>query len=257
MASMDHNTDSADEDTRKALNMPNFAAQDDVSNQPVQPVSSTPIEMSEMSKDSIGPTSIPAGSDNGTQVVSNEPAQNLQTQPPQTGSQPPPQQLLMSESKPEPLQNTTPPPLTRETTRPAIGPATDKPSPLLPKETEIEGPCLYITLLLTTGARHPFRLDQRYLKKRNVEVDGNNPINMSFYKLKELILRDWREGNALYLITNAIKKERALMDHDLAEWEAKPSSPESIRLISMGKLLTDKSKLSGKAVLFCLGICLV
>ena len=29
------------------------------------------------------------------------------------------------------------------------------------------------------------------------------------------------------------------------EWEAKPSSPESIRLISMGKLLTDKSKLSG------------
>lgn len=32
----------------------------------------------------------------------------------------------------------------------------------------------------------------------------------------------------------------------LTEWEAKPTSPDSIRLISMGKLLTDKSKLSGK-----------
>ena len=35
----------------------------------------------------------------------------------------------------------------------------------------------------------------------------------------------------------------------LIEWEAKPTSPDSIRLISMGKLLTDKSKLSGKSSL--------
>ena len=85
---------------------------------------------------------------------------------------------------------------TREVAWPAIGPATDKLSPP-PKETEVEGPVLHITLLLTTGARHPFRLDQRYLKKRNVEVEDNNPINMSLYKLKELILRDWREGMSL------------------------------------------------------------
>ncbi|KAG8527472.1 uncharacterized protein KY384_007624 [Bacidia gigantensis] len=71
--------------------------------------------------------------------------------------------------------------------------ATDEP-PALPKEPEIEGPVLYITLLLITGARHPFKLDRKYLKKRNVEVEGDNPINMSLYKLKELILRDWREG---------------------------------------------------------------
>jgi len=32
------------------------------------------------------------------------------------------------------------------------------------------------------------------------------------------------------------------------EWEAKPSSPESIRLISMGKMLNDKSRLSGEKV---------
>ena len=86
------------------------------------------------------------------------------------------------------------PPLLREKTAPAIGPATDKPNPL-PKESEVEGPVLYITLLLSsTGARHPYKLDEKYLRKRNVVVDANNPINISLYKLKELILRDWREG---------------------------------------------------------------
>ena len=92
---------------------------------------------------------------------------------------------------PEPL--VSPPPLIREATGPAIGPATDKPASNS-REPDVEGPVLYITLLLTTGARHPFRLDRRYLKKRNVEVEGDNPVNMSLYKLKELILRDWREG---------------------------------------------------------------
>ena len=90
--------------------------------------------------------------------------------------------------------NSTPPPLTREAPRPAIGPVTDKHSDAPLKELEVEGPVVYITLLLTTGARHPFRLDQKYLRKRNVEVEGNNPVNMSLYKLKELILRDWRDG---------------------------------------------------------------
>lgn len=84
-------------------------------------------------------------------------------------------------------------PLVRETTAPAIGPATDKPAPL-PKGFEAHGPVLCLTLLLTTGSRHPFKLDEKYLKKRNVEVEGNNPINLSLYKFKELILRDWREG---------------------------------------------------------------
>lgn len=51
-----------------------------------------------------------------------------------------------------------------------------------------------ITLLLINGARHPFKLDAKYLNKRNVEVPGNDPFNLSVYKLKELILREWREG---------------------------------------------------------------
>jgi len=74
--------------------------------------------------------------------------------------------------------------------------------------------------LLTSGARHPFKLDAKYLQKRNVDVQGNDPFNLSVYKLKELILREWRE-----------------------EWELKPASPSSIRLISFGKLLDDKSPL--------------
>ena len=90
--------------------------------------------------------------------------------------------------------SSSPPPLLREQTAPAIGPATDRPVPLS-KEATIEGPVLLITLLLAnTGARHLFKLDARYLRKRGVEVEENNPINMSLYKLKELILRDWREG---------------------------------------------------------------
>ena len=110
-----------------------------------------------------------------------------------------------SEEPANPIQSNPPltpnnaflPPLLREKTAPAIGPATDKPTPV-PKESEIEGPVLFITLLLSsTGARHPYKLDEKYLKKRNVLVDGNNPINMSLYKLKELILRDWREGKTI------------------------------------------------------------
>lgn len=104
----------------------------------------------------------------------------------------------------------------------AIGPSSD--SPVVPaKDSEATGPVLTLTLLLTSGARHPFRLDGKYLSKRNVNVVGNDPFQLSVYNLKELILREWRE-----------------------EWEAKPSSPNYIRLISMGKLLDDKTSLKGK-----------
>jgi hypothetical protein len=82
--------------------------------------------------------------------------------------------------------------LTRLTST-AIGPSSDEPIPV-PKDVEETGPVLMITLLLINGARHPFKLDAKYLNKRNVEVQGNDPFNLSVYKLKELILREWREG---------------------------------------------------------------
>ncbi|CAG7919671.1 unnamed protein product [Penicillium olsonii] len=89
------------------------------------------------------------------------------------------------------------------------------------KEVENAGPSLVITLLLTTGSRHPFTIDGKYLLKRSVNVENNDPFLMSVYTLKELIWREWR-----------------------SDWETRPSSPSAIRLISFGKLLDDKSPLS-------------
>ena len=58
--------------------------------------------------------------------------------------------------------------------------------------------------------------------------DGKkDPLSISVYTLKELILREWRE-----------------------EWEVKPSSPSSIRLIFFGRLLDDSVQLKGMSV-FC------
>lgn len=87
-------------------------------------------------------------------------------------------------------------PFTHEKTAPAIGPSSDTPTPL-PKISETTGPQLMITLLLINGARHPYKIDEKYLKKRNVSVEDNNPINLSTYTLKELIWREWREGKRL------------------------------------------------------------
>ncbi|KAJ5312840.1 hypothetical protein N7508_003670 [Penicillium antarcticum] len=89
------------------------------------------------------------------------------------------------------------------------------------KEVEDAGPSLVITLLLTTGSRHPFTIDGKYLRKRSVNVENSDPFLMSVYTLKELIWREWR-----------------------SDWETRPSSPSSIRLISFGKLLDDKSPIS-------------
>lgn len=62
------------------------------------------------------------------------------------------------------------------------------------KEVDEPGPSLAITLLLITGARHPFAIDGKYLRKQSVNVEGNSPFAMSVYTLKELIWREWRSG---------------------------------------------------------------
>lgn len=92
-----------------------------------------------------------------------------------------------------------------------------------------DSPVCSITLLLPTGAKHPYKIDEKYLSKRNVEIPDvtetgvKDPFSISIYKLKELILREWRE-----------------------EWESKPASPSSIRLIHFGKLLDDKEQLKSQ-----------
>jgi len=80
----------------------------------------------------------------------------------------------------------------------AIGPSTDLPTPML-RSTTNTGPVMQFTLLLaSTGTRHPYQLNERYLDKRNVHAKGPDgqfdPSSISVYTLKELILKDWREG---------------------------------------------------------------
>ncbi|KAF2832927.1 hypothetical protein CC86DRAFT_2035 [Ophiobolus disseminans] len=107
--------------------------------------------------------------------------------------------------------------LTRAETE-AIGPSTDTPA-AIPDSSN--GPVVVIMLLLpSTGARHPYKIDEKYLKKRSVVVDNMDPYNISVSTLKDLIWRDWRE-----------------------EWEPRPTSPSSIRLIHFGRMLDDKSPL--------------
>ncbi|KKK20180.1 hypothetical protein P175DRAFT_075308 [Aspergillus ochraceoroseus IBT 24754] len=89
------------------------------------------------------------------------------------------------------------------------------------KEPEDSGPSLTIILLLITGSRHPFKIDGAYLRNRGVNVENNDPFSISVYTLKELIWRAWQD-----------------------DWESRPTSPSSIRLISFGKLLEDKAPLS-------------
>ncbi|GAB7346300.1 hypothetical protein MBLNU457_5022t1 [Dothideomycetes sp. NU457] len=106
----------------------------------------------------------------------------------------------------------------------AIGPSTDLPTPML-RATTNTGPVMQFTLLLaSTGTRHPYQLNERYLEKRNVHAKGSDgqfdPSSISVYTLKELVLKDWRD-----------------------DWDAKPTSPSAIRLIFFGQLLADNATL--------------
>lgn len=148
-------------------------------------ISATPQGQDQYQPADGQPTGIPSNEQSRQEAASSVEASTALDQASVSGPPPPP-------PPPDP-HTSAPPPLIREATGPAIGPATDKPS-TFQTESDADGPVLFITLLLTTGSRHPFRLDRKYLKKRNVEVEDDNPVNMSLYKLKELILRDWRDG---------------------------------------------------------------
>ena len=87
----------------------------------------------------------------------------------------------------------------------AIQPATDKPARI--RSASSVGPQLVIILLLhSTQTRHPYIINEKYLKKRNIGVADGDPTNMSVYTLKELIWRDWREGQMACDHTEEISK---------------------------------------------------
>lgn len=93
-------------------------------------------------------------------------------------------------------ENTDPPSMDTEEPKTGAEPSEEQ-SDLEGKEVEDAGPSLAITLLLTTGARHPFTIDGKYLRKRLVNVENYDPFAMSVYTLKELIWREWRAGKLL------------------------------------------------------------
>jgi hypothetical protein len=65
-------------------------------------------------------------------------------------------------------------------------------------------------LLLTSGARHPYKIEEKYLKKRNINVENMDPYNISVYTLKELIWRDWREGTHAHFFL-ALRTSRVML----------------------------------------------
>lgn len=91
----------------------------------------------------------------------------------------------------------------------AIGPnVEDNPSAghKILQSTPEAGPTVLITLMLLSGARHPYKIDQKYLRKRNIVKEGEpdiDPFGISVYTLKELIWRDWRDGTSCNLVVCA------------------------------------------------------
>ncbi|KAL1955533.1 hypothetical protein VTO42DRAFT_8487 [Malbranchea cinnamomea] len=172
------------------------------------PASSPPVTSEEQSAPAA-PSNVASSATNTQQgqFSSTEESQLAPTQPTQPAQQPAPSSDLevQQQSKSE------------------IGESSAGPSSSASKQEPENSASvsLVITLLLTTGARHPFKIDAKYLRKRGVDVPNYDPFAMSVYTLKELIWREWR-----------------------SEWESRPSSPSAIRLISFGKLLDDKAPLS-------------
>ncbi|KAF2002864.1 ubiquitin-like protein [Amniculicola lignicola CBS 123094] len=179
-------------------------------------VPSAPVEMTTLPlpPSAAEPSSTPAPIAESAPVTASRelPSQSTQDAPPSQSTPAVEESIAPS----NPSKPTPPADLARTETE-AIGPSTDNP---VVKLDTASGPVVLITLLLTTGARHPYKIDEKYLKKRSVNVDAMDPYNISVYTLKELIWRDWRE-----------------------EWESRPTSPSSIRLIHFGRMLDDKSPL--------------
>lgn len=155
-------------------------------------LSSSPVEMRTLPASATAPT-LPSTEPTAqtSESAANPPSAQEQTSQPQEvqplESTPIPTESMSPSAS---LKPTPPTDLTRSETE-AIGPSSDTPAT---KPDNSNGPVVVITLLLTTGARHPYKIDEKYLKKRNVNVEAMDPYNISVYTLKELIWRDWREG---------------------------------------------------------------
>lgn len=191
------------------------------------------VKMADLSKpsgDAEAPSSNPQASDaqpstsNAQPGAEEEPSNNTDSTPPRLAGS-------TSDKGKGPEEGPAPPAKNDDQQQDtAIGEASDEVSKAGPSAAKDEGlPVCVITLLVPSGKKHPYKLDEKYLTKRNVNIPGTtasghkDPLSISAYTLKELILREWRD-----------------------DWEPPPPSPTSIRLIHFGHLLEDKKSLTGE-----------
>lgn len=160
-----------------------------------QPHTTVPVEMGNITSPEQEPATAITTSETQPQQTTTS---DYTTTTTQASSQP--AQSAATRSDDLPTIAMPPPAITRQETE-AIGPSTDLPTPSLgPSESTLQqGPVVIINLLLTsTGARHPYKIDEKYLNKRGVTAEGEggafDPFVISVYTLKELIWRDWRAG---------------------------------------------------------------
>ncbi|PWW72181.1 hypothetical protein C7212DRAFT_355135 [Tuber magnatum] len=111
-------------------------------------------------------------------------------------------------------ENSTPPPPPSEMKPPSSS------LPITPSK-----PALSITLLLISGVRHQFLINEPYLESHSVtggtgKDSLKDPFEMSVWQLKECVWKDWRD-----------------------EWGQRPASALFIRLIHFGRMLDDKQHL--------------
>jgi hypothetical protein len=150
-----------------------------------QELSSSPVELQTLPSSGAAPAAVTTAAQPSAAVATG-PAEIAVPHTSETIPASTSQTVVMSTAKTAPPTN-----LTRAETE-AIGPSTDTPA-AVPDASN--GPVVVIMLLLpSTGARHPYKIDEKYLKKREVTVDDMDPYNISVHTLKELIWRDWREG---------------------------------------------------------------
>lgn len=99
-----------------------------------------------------------------------------------------------------PIDNIIPP--TAATTVPVTGESPPSSGMRTPSSSPPIGPsvvALSVTLLLISGVRHQFTMDETYLEQHSVKAQSGkeslrDPFEMSVWQLKECIWKDWKDG---------------------------------------------------------------
>lgn len=195
-------TPSLDQPSTAAQNIPQANASTSQTAAGHDTLSSSAVEMKTLQSPAGAPApTTSATTDSGAPQIAPVEFTNIGEISPSESTQPAP-----SSSAAAPARNE----LSRTETEAALGPSTDGPAA---NPDHSNGPTVVIMLLLTTGARHPYKIDEKYLKKRNVTVEEMDPYNISVYTLKELIWRDWREGTSRHSCIQLPRLSNTLRAH--------------------------------------------